>query len=212
MSKKENNIPLSSFSTYAVTCLLVAAKAIELDERIPYISKMVKYSGQDLNAEEVRQVEKRILELLDWELQTCTLLDIVEFYLAQGVLFSTDDLQTKDEETSSFKVLSEKDFNSKSGKEAKTIEKAMKNLKLTGKDSKPQKIENLSDIQINTMLANIEFQAYNLLALILKGSFDRNIIHANLILDPAFIDKDIKIVAAAFVAFLRKISKVKSPW
>jgi len=37
-------IPSFSFNLYAATSLMLASKAIELDERIPFISKLKKYS------------------------------------------------------------------------------------------------------------------------------------------------------------------------
>ena len=173
MSKKDTPIPSSSYSTYALTCLLVAAKAVELDERIPYISKLVKYCGQDIDPDHVKAAEKKLLELLDWELQSCTVLDVVEYYLSQGILFSSDELIIKEDDLSSFKVLSEKDFNSehkKVVKDLKALEKGMKSLSLAEKrEGKIQKMGTMSDIHSSLIVNNIEYQAYNLLGTLLKG-------------------------------------------
>jgi len=219
MSKKDNNIPLTFYNTYAVTCLLVAAKAVELDERIPYISKMVKYCGHEIKAEDIKETEKNILLLLDWELQTCTILDLLEFYLSQGVLFSSDELYIKEEDLSSYKVLSEKDFNSnhkKVVKDLRALEKGMKNLNVNErKEIKHQKMETFSDIHVNLILTNIEYQAYNLLGILLKGKKKKilyTLTNFKKFLDPKFVDKDIKLLVAALIAYVRQSSKVKNFW
>ena len=161
------------YETYATSCLLIAAKAVELDERIPFISKLIKYCGPDIKPDEVKQAEKKILELLDWELQTCTVLDIIEFYLSQGVLFSNDEIGDFISDAGNLKVLSEKDNNSdnrKMGKEFKMLEKTMKNLNLNETNENYGKIlGSLGEGQINSFVNNIENQAYSLLVLILKG-------------------------------------------
>lgn len=164
-------IPLSSFEVYAITCLFVAAKAVELDERVPYISRMVKYFGKNISSNEIKDTERKILEALDWELQTSTMLDILEYYLSQGILFSNDEICLKKEEVNQLKVLMEKDYNSDSKKiekDIRLIEKGIKYISTTDKEEF-QKIENFNENQINFILKNIECQAYNYLEILLRG-------------------------------------------
>ena len=75
---------------YVATSFLVAAKANELDERIPFISRMRRKLGIRESVSEIRKAEIKILEACDWNPLFTTPLDILEFYLAQGILFSTD--------------------------------------------------------------------------------------------------------------------------
>lgn len=58
--------------------------------RIPYISGLRKYAIQDFKPEEIKRTEEIMLEILDWNLQFATLIDLVEYFLCQGVVFSAD--------------------------------------------------------------------------------------------------------------------------
>jgi len=44
------------------------AKAVELDQRIPFISSLRKYAFQDFKPEEIKRTEEIMLEILDWPL------------------------------------------------------------------------------------------------------------------------------------------------
>ena len=75
-------LPPLSFNLYAITCLFVAcnyfkflinnnfnlAKAIELDMKIPFISKLRKHSSLHYRPEEIKKAEIHIIKLLDWKL------------------------------------------------------------------------------------------------------------------------------------------------
>ena len=95
------------------------------------------------------------------------MLDNLEYYLSQGVLFSNDEICMKAEEMNHFKILSEKNYNSDNKKDIKSLEKNMKHMSVT----EFQKIESFNDHQINFLVNNIEYQAYNCLEMILKGFF-----------------------------------------
>lgn len=58
--------------------------------RIPYISSLRKYSVQDFKPEEIKRTEEIMLEILDWNTQFGTLIDVIEYFLSQGVVFSND--------------------------------------------------------------------------------------------------------------------------
>lgn len=79
------------------------AKSIELDERIPFISKLQRYSGLvNFRPRDFQQAEQVILKELEWKLQCATTIDVVEYYLSQGVVFSSDlleeEMEVKEEE------------------------------------------------------------------------------------------------------------------
>jgi hypothetical protein len=57
---------------------MLAAKSIELDERIPFISKLRKYSGINQSTADFIRVEGIIVKNLNWNLQCVTTIDIVE--------------------------------------------------------------------------------------------------------------------------------------
>jgi len=47
---------------------MLAAKSIELDERIPFISKLRKYSGLNQSTSDFAKVEAIIIKNLNWNL------------------------------------------------------------------------------------------------------------------------------------------------
>lgn len=85
-------IPSYQHQLYSLTCIFIAAKAIELDERIPFISKLLNAASNLFKPEEIRRAEHVLLEFFSWDLQTPTLIDMLEYYLSQGVVFSSDEL------------------------------------------------------------------------------------------------------------------------
>jgi len=80
----------SKLQLFAPICLLVAAKTIELDERIPYIPKLRRYAGSNFSVEEYTKAELHVLDLVDWNPQFSPAVEIIEFFMCQGFLFSND--------------------------------------------------------------------------------------------------------------------------
>ena len=70
--------------------LILTAKSVELDERIPFISKLKRYSGLVNRTEEFTKAEQAFIKAFDWNLQCCTLVDQIELYLAMGIVNSHD--------------------------------------------------------------------------------------------------------------------------
>ena len=79
----------------AACSLLIAAKSSELDERIPFISKLKKFAGLTNDAAEFKRLEVAIAEKLDWELHLITFYAFVEYYLTAGVLTPQDRVSKK---------------------------------------------------------------------------------------------------------------------
>ena len=157
MSKTQ--IPVNSQEVHAISCLLIAAKAVELDDKIPYISKLVRFCDKNVKIDDIKQAERTILEVLDWDLQTCTIVDLLEFYLSQGILFSTDELN----ENLPLKVLNEKDGNLE-------IKKTKTGKKISFSESWV-KMESLGEASAENVAGNAETMAYSLLMALLKGNF-----------------------------------------
>jgi len=80
----------SKLQLFAPICLLVAAKTIELDERIPYIPKLRRYAGSNFSVDEYTKAELHVLDLVDWNPQFSSPIEIIEFFMCQGFLFSND--------------------------------------------------------------------------------------------------------------------------
>ncbi|CAD8115801.1 unnamed protein product [Paramecium sonneborni] len=109
---------------YAAAALMLAAKAQELDERIPFISKLKRYSSltphpeiNNFTTQEFCNAEKALIESLNWKLQKITLLDRIESLLSFGVIDDDDSLsqppQQKENKDSQFTHIKLRDLNEK---------------------------------------------------------------------------------------------------
>lgn len=79
----------------AASALLIAAKSGELDERVPFITKLKKYADLDQDVAEFKRTEVAIAQTLDWNLQKLPYYSYVEHYLASGVLSPQDRVSKK---------------------------------------------------------------------------------------------------------------------
>lgn len=75
---------------YASVCLMIGAKAIELDKRIPYYSRFVKYACREHSKDEYEKTEVKLMEEFEWNLQRPTFVTFLNFYLSNGVVFVDD--------------------------------------------------------------------------------------------------------------------------
>lgn len=89
----KNTALIPKIQLYAPVCLLIAAKTIELDERIPFIPKLRRYANPSFTIDDYRRAELHILDMVDWNPQFSPAIELVEFFLCQGVLFSTDEIE-----------------------------------------------------------------------------------------------------------------------
>lgn len=79
---------------YCGIALLLAAKAIELDRRVPYLSTILDLIELEFyTRDDIRIAETHAISLLKFEFFLPTLLDVLSFYASQGVVFSNDSLK-----------------------------------------------------------------------------------------------------------------------
>ena len=81
-----------------VTCLLLASKYDELDDRIPFINDLINIYKNVVKIEhkEVIQLETQLLFTFDFDLMILTPLHFVYSLVAQGVVFAdTDSIRNK---------------------------------------------------------------------------------------------------------------------
>ena len=91
------NVPIYYVSLYSAVCLFTAAKAIELDQRIPFIPKLVRTCSDKFSVQDVRVAEIQILEACNWNPLYPTLIEFIEFYLTQGVVYGSDQVRVQKE-------------------------------------------------------------------------------------------------------------------
>lgn len=92
---------------YAPVCLLLASKTIELDERIPFIPKLRRYANPSFSIDDYRRAELKVLDIVDWNPQFSSALELTEFLMCQGVLFSTDEVEEQNGSSEHTKLNSE---------------------------------------------------------------------------------------------------------
>ncbi|KAL4464618.1 hypothetical protein ABPG72_019074 [Tetrahymena utriculariae] len=76
---------------FGAVCVMLAAKSVELDERIPFLSSLKKYMClNQYSKEDLRKAEQKTVQILKFHMQFPTLYDLLEYYGSQGVIFSND--------------------------------------------------------------------------------------------------------------------------
>lgn len=184
----QENIPTYQHQLYSITCIFIAAKAIELDEKIPFVSKLLSAASNIYKPEEIRRAEHKLLEFFEWDLQIPTLIDMLEYYVSQGVVFSTDELDFYNGEKiiEAINPLKEKNSNdledSKSIKKdglhdswTKQIEKEISNLSISNdftqenNRQKTMSLKNMKEESLYCIVKEIENQIYRLSNHILRG-------------------------------------------
>ena len=78
------------------TCLGLASKLDELDEKIPYFETIQKNicpkSFCSFTRAEMIELEDRLVKALDWNLLTMTTFDFTEILMTLGVLYPSDQI------------------------------------------------------------------------------------------------------------------------
>lgn len=92
VSKNPNGYEIAS-TTLPIVCVLLGAKSIELDNRIPFLSKLKRYADTFATISELKKLEMEVCSVLDWKLQKSTNLDILEHLLTLGIVFERDSVQ-----------------------------------------------------------------------------------------------------------------------
>ena len=88
--KNQRTIKHSEFHLVAACAMLLGAKSGELDERIPFIGKLKKYTSLYLAREEFKRMEVKIAKCLNWDLQKITFFTFIEYFLSAGVVVPDD--------------------------------------------------------------------------------------------------------------------------
>ncbi|EAR87477.2 amine-terminal domain cyclin (macronuclear) [Tetrahymena thermophila SB210] len=234
-----HSVSYKTMQIYAATCVMLAAKTIELDERIPFISKLKRYSNLvSYDSKEFYQVEQSILKELNWNLQCVTPIDVIEYYLSQGIVFSTDQFTEESSSNSSFNeenalkekhnqndttpsALSNKNSNSVTNKaqglkndENKDFTSALNNLSIGEKENSGTTYVG-SCSSTNNLKKKVQISDLNdsrIFQIVQKIEKDYSRLANLIIRDHRFNDFHIKVISAASVCFLRKINGITPAW
>jgi hypothetical protein len=77
----------------AVVCMLLSAKYLE--KTYPGVQKLNSIIQSPFAYDDFIAMEQNILRVLDWEMFLITPFDIVNHFLAQGVIFTSDRVWSK---------------------------------------------------------------------------------------------------------------------
>jgi hypothetical protein len=206
---------------YAPACLLLAAKTIEFDGRIPSISKLRKAVARDeYSTDDYQKAELALLANVDWNPQFTSTLEFVEFFLAQGIVFSTDGYVTQSADK---EALRENTLAVNRQPDQQSNKTGIKNSILTGlkfacssETAKTIKYTNLSqklaplaqsslirmdsfdEAKINEIVSTIESSAAKLCNSVVR--------------EIDLVEMDPVVLACACIAYLRKINKIYPVW
>lgn len=91
MSLYDSLLAADQWELDAVTCLILAMKFREKDERVPQIKDIMKAAQVSATYEQVCKNELALAQKLNWNLNRVTVLSFVENFANQGLLvLSTD--------------------------------------------------------------------------------------------------------------------------
>lgn len=71
---------------------MLAAKTVELDERIPFISKIKRVTFLPYSVHDIRKAECTLLKKIGWDLQKTTIMDWVDTVFSIGAVFDSDEI------------------------------------------------------------------------------------------------------------------------
>lgn len=75
---------------YGSVSLLLAAKSIEKDPLLPRMPSLRKAACSYIALEEYTRAERVILQMLDYNVDVCTFVTFIDFYLCHGILFTNE--------------------------------------------------------------------------------------------------------------------------
>jgi hypothetical protein len=77
-----------------LTCVFISAKYLE--KTYPGINQLLNFIGIPYNYDQFVTQEADILNTLDWRLQFVSIYDVLTHFLCQGIVFTTDKIQSAD--------------------------------------------------------------------------------------------------------------------
>ncbi|CAD8138994.1 unnamed protein product [Paramecium pentaurelia] len=173
------------YRLYGATCLMLAAKSIELDERIPFISKLRRYTYLPYATIDFRKCECQIIKQFNWNLQYTTLIDWAETVMSLGIVYEQDELSQTET------ILKEK---------ATNIIQLQQNNQQTKQDNIKEQLETTpkKSTFISKNIYNKVQEKFTKLCL-------------TLLKDGSYLDKDPSELTLSLIGCVRKICGLKHP-
>lgn len=84
----ENSLSHKELKGIALICTLLAAKLAERDPQVVRVASLFR------KRVDVRRYEAQIMAHLNWDLQRVTAVEFVNFFLSQGIVFTSDSVNS----------------------------------------------------------------------------------------------------------------------
>ena len=139
---------------------------MEKDERIPFIPKLRKLAAPVYTVEDFKKSEMNILILLNWNLQFCTNIDVIEHYLAQGIVFTGDEVDGLLVERLNLKKSSGSPTR---GAPLREVMEESDEYSCVIEDFVAKNVEKISEEKLFELVTKMEGDALKLAKLIMKG-------------------------------------------
>eukprot|EP00826_Nyctotherus_ovalis_P008708 TRINITY_DN12262_c0_g5_i2.p1 TRINITY_DN12262_c0_g5~~TRINITY_DN12262_c0_g5_i2.p1 ORF type:complete len:263 (+),score=78.85 TRINITY_DN12262_c0_g5_i2:339-1127(+) len=89
----ENNLKEKELQSIALVCILLAGKLTERDPEVTRIASQFRKSMCNPRIN-IRQYEAQIMDHLDWDLQRITAMEFTNFFISQGIAFTSDSVNS----------------------------------------------------------------------------------------------------------------------
>jgi hypothetical protein len=85
----ENNLKEKELRSIVLVCILLAGKLTERDSEITHIASLFRKNIGNPRIN-IRQYEAQIMNHLNWDLQRITAMEFINFFISQGIAFTSD--------------------------------------------------------------------------------------------------------------------------
>jgi len=89
----ENNLKEKELRSIALVCILLAGKLTERDPKITHIASLFRKNMENSKIN-IRQYEAQIMDHLNWDLQRITAMEFINFFISQGIAFTSDSVNS----------------------------------------------------------------------------------------------------------------------
>lgn len=165
------------------------------------------------NVQDFKRAEHEILSILDWKLQLISLFDVLEYYIAQGILFTSDEINGEEiqfHKTGSPSPTGNNNNDYSIYKEQKFTSPFLNKQQLSERNNSARGLNSSTStgVQCYGQLVN-EKKIYETVGLMEKDITKLALLIAK---EDGSYEFDTKVLAAACIAFLRKVNGITPLW
>eukprot|EP01017_Pseudomicrothorax_dubius_P008558 TRINITY_DN12824_c0_g2_i3.p1 TRINITY_DN12824_c0_g2~~TRINITY_DN12824_c0_g2_i3.p1 ORF type:complete len:407 (+),score=79.24 TRINITY_DN12824_c0_g2_i3:457-1677(+) len=180
---------------YGAAAMMLASKAVEKDERVPYVPKIEAGTANSFSKAAIRRAELALCDALEWHLQHTTLSDILSAFFTLGVLFSSDEVEVvRPPAPPAETIYEDAPAQTATANEALISESHSRSTDISNQES----TEKLTKERAATLAKTLRTLGHSLAELVLA--------------DYEFYGSSDEVLGSAMVAFLRRTLKITPIW